>query len=155
MRSWKASLRAFQRRTRIRTSRIRVLQGSGLSNTTWFAGFAGDLRQTRAYLAGFGRLWPALALPWFPCVPVYSRIPVFPCIPSEAGCCTFGVSLLLHGSQQCFPAKPERHGIHGNTRNTREYREYRGIPGNTGNTREYSNKARRAVSLLVIRPVGP
>ena len=38
------SLLTFDDDARIRTSRILAYLGSGLSNTTWFAGFAGELR---------------------------------------------------------------------------------------------------------------
>ena len=124
MREWKASLRAFRDRPRIRTSPDPGSKGSGLSNTTWFAGLS------RLYRGNKGFFWPKagsfLAKAGFFYYPGsrYSRYSrVFP----------------LHGNTREYlksnkeTPKVQYPGIHGNTGNT-GIPGIPGIHGNTGNT---------------------
>ena len=73
MKEEKASLRAFDDDDADPDKPDPRLLRSGLSNTTWFAGFRRLYRVVKGYSAGFRRLSPALTVTL---VPVYSRIPV-------------------------------------------------------------------------------
>ena len=106
-------------------ARIRLLLGSGLSNTTWFSAFGADLRGIRPLLARsrlFSGQKPASVLPWFP----GSGDGGAGSVPSVDG----------SGSHKAI-RKLQRYSV----------REYTGIReyGNTRNTREYTE----------IRPYGP
>ena len=83
-------------------SRIRLLQGSGLSNTTWFGGLLARQGQKSG---SFGQKEPAFLAKAGFLVTLVPGIPD-PGIPESGipGWCTFGVPLLLYGSQK-KPAK--------------------------------------------------
>ena len=107
------------RRIRLLRRRIRLFRIYGLSNTTWFGGFAADLREHGPLLAR-SRLLLAksrlLQLPWFPSAGRPAGRP--------AGILTLYLWSFLIAFRE--PAVSRR--------NTREYTEYTGI---RGNTREY------------------
>ena len=67
----------------------------GLSNTTWFSGFAAGYRVIRAFSAALQQKRVVLSITLVPGIPGIPVFPVFPCSRRQPGHCTFGVSLLL------------------------------------------------------------